>query len=64
MIAVDNVDANCKLFYLDGPGGSGKTFLYTILNFRGRGKIMMPFATTRIAAKLLKGGRTVHSGFT
>lgn len=54
---------NC--FYLDGPGGSGKTFLYRTLMafYRGKGKTVLPFATTGIAATLLKGGRTVHSGF-
>jgi ATP-dependent DNA helicase PIF1 len=30
---------------------------------RGRGQIVLPFATTGIAATLLKGGRTAHSGF-
>ncbi|GBO34032.1 hypothetical protein AVEN_263275-1 [Araneus ventricosus] len=51
--------------FLDGPGGSGKTFLYSaLLSFiRGKGDIALPFATTGIAATLLKGGRTVHSGF-
>ncbi|XP_070494675.1 uncharacterized protein [Chironomus tepperi] len=53
------------LFYIDGPGGSGKTFLYKTLMayFRGEGKIVLAFATTGIAATILKGGRTVHSGF-
>ncbi|GBN17800.1 hypothetical protein AVEN_95678-1, partial [Araneus ventricosus] len=51
--------------FWDGPGGSGKTFLYsTLLSFiRGKEDIALPFATTGIAATLLKGGRTVHSGF-
>ena len=30
---------------------------------RGRGEVILPFATTGLAATLLKGGRTVHSGF-
>ncbi|GBM93424.1 hypothetical protein AVEN_268464-1 [Araneus ventricosus] len=52
--------------FLDGPGGSGKPFLYsTLLSFiRGKGgRIALPFATTGIAAALMKGGRTAHSGF-
>lgn len=63
--ALDSVDQQPRCFYLDGPGGSGKTFLYsTLLAFvRGRDQIALPFATTGIAATLLKGGRTVHSGF-
>jgi DNA replication protein DnaC len=64
-VAVENVHADCKLFYLDGPGGSGKTFLYKTLMayFRGKRQVVLPFATTGIAATLLKEGRTVHSGF-
>jgi hypothetical protein len=63
--AVENECENNRYFYLDGPGGSGKTFLYcTLLSFiRGKGKVALPFATTGIAATLLRGGRTVHSGF-
>ncbi|GBL73242.1 hypothetical protein AVEN_159297-1 [Araneus ventricosus] len=51
--------------FLDEPGGSGKTFLYsTLLSFiRGRGDIALPFPTTDKAATVLKGGRTIHSGF-
>ncbi|XP_065317338.1 uncharacterized protein LOC135925787 [Gordionus sp. m RMFG-2023] len=30
---------------------------------RGRYQIVLPFATTGFAAILLKGGRTIHSGF-
>lgn len=63
--AIDNEDVQDRCFYLDGPGGSGKTFLYTtMMSFiRGRGQIVLPFATTGIAGTLLNGGRTVHSGF-
>lgn len=59
----DRGEARC--FFIDGPGGSGKTFLYkTLMAFvRGRDQVAMPFATTGIAGTLLKGGRTVHSGF-
>ncbi|XP_063781333.1 LOW QUALITY PROTEIN: uncharacterized protein LOC134929683 [Pseudophryne corroboree] len=66
IIAADNSHVTNHCFYLDGPGGSGKTFLYTTLiaYIRGKGQIVLPFATTGIAATLLKGGRTVvHSGF-
>lgn len=46
-------------------GGSGKTYLYkTLMSFiRGRGQNVLAFASTGIAATLLKGGRTIHSGF-
>ncbi len=54
---------NC--FFLDGPGGSGKTFLYNTLMsvLRGEDKIVIPVASTGIAATLLAGGRTYHSQF-
>ncbi|XP_073138532.1 uncharacterized protein [Henckelia pumila] len=52
-----------KLFFIDGPGGTGKTFLYrTILaHLRKSGKIIIVVATSGIAATLLLGGRTAHS---
>ncbi|GBN42705.1 hypothetical protein AVEN_52569-1 [Araneus ventricosus] len=63
--AIGNNNENDRYSFLDDPDGSGKTFLYsTLLSFiRGKGDIALPFATTGIAATLLKGGRTVHSGF-
>ena len=63
--AVENPHQQIRYFFLDGPGGSGKTYLYaTLLSFvRGKGQIALPFATTGIATTMLKGGRTVHSGF-
>jgi hypothetical protein len=54
-----------KCYFLDGPGGSGKTFLYrTILSyFRGKSMTVLPVASTGIAANLLKGGRTYFSQY-
>uniref|UniRef100_A0A7E4URS8 ATP-dependent DNA helicase n=1 Tax=Panagrellus redivivus TaxID=6233 RepID=A0A7E4URS8_PANRE len=54
-----------KLFFIDGPGGSGKTYLYnTLINvFLGRGKAILSVAWSGIAATLLPHGRTVHSAF-
>lgn len=54
-----------KLFYLNGPGGSGKTYLYnTLISFlRSRGQTVLAYATTGIAATLIKGGQTIHRGF-
>ncbi|KAH7869859.1 PIF1-like helicase-domain-containing protein, partial [Lentinula edodes] len=54
-----------KLFFLSGPGGTGKTFVYkTICNaVRARGWIVLCVASTGIAALLLAGGRTAHSMF-
>ncbi|XP_053164882.1 uncharacterized protein LOC128350484 [Hemicordylus capensis] len=54
-----------RCFFLDGPGGSGKTYLYkAILNtIRGQNELALPVASTGIAANLLQGGRTYHSQF-
>ena len=52
-------------FFLDGPAGTGKPFLYTTLlhAMRGKGEIVTPVASTGIAATLLSGGRTPYSVF-
>ena len=64
MTAVDG-DSDQKLFFIDGPGGSGKTYLYECLLhvIRGQGHKAIPTAFTGIAANLLEGGRTLHSRF-
>jgi ATP-dependent DNA helicase PIF1 len=53
------------LFFLDAPGGTGKTFLLNILlaKIREKGLIALPTASSGIAATLLSGGRTAHSLF-
>jgi chromosomal replication initiation ATPase DnaA len=53
------------IFFLDGPGGSGKTYLYRILlaSVRERGDVALSVASSGIAATLLPGGRTAHSRF-
>ncbi|XP_074314082.1 uncharacterized protein LOC141649287 [Silene latifolia] len=52
-------------FFLDGPGGTGKTFLYSTLlaNLRARGLICLAVASSGIAASNLPGGRTSNSRF-
>ncbi|UYV73090.1 hypothetical protein LAZ67_10001791, partial [Cordylochernes scorpioides] len=62
---LENNAENQRLFCVDGPAGTGKTFLFqTLMCFlRGAGKIVLPCASTGIAATLLKGGRTYHSLF-
>ena len=54
-----------NMFFIDGPGGTGKTFLYnTILaKLRSEGKVGVAVATSGIAANLLDGGQTAHSIF-
>jgi hypothetical protein len=50
---------------LDGPGGSGKTFLLNCIidSFRAQNIGTVAVATTGVAALLLRGGQTAHSGF-
>ena len=53
------------MFFLNGPGGTGKTFVYnTVCNtVRSNGWIVLCVASSGIAALLLRGGRTAHSTF-
>ncbi|KIJ12618.1 hypothetical protein PAXINDRAFT_82616, partial [Paxillus involutus ATCC 200175] len=52
-------------FFVHGPGGTGKTFLYNTLccALRGQGKVVLCIASSGIASLLLIGGRTAHSRF-
>ena len=52
-------------FFLQGPAGTGKTFLYNYLccYYRGQGKIVICVASSGIASLLLPGGQTSHSRF-
>ncbi|KAL6896782.1 hypothetical protein ACP4OV_007354 [Aristida adscensionis] len=54
-----------QVFFIDGPGGTGKTFLYNALlaKVRSEGLIAIASATSGIAASILPGGRTAHSRF-
>ena len=52
-------------FYLDAPGGTGKTFTfnYLIAFLRNNGYQVATAAPTGVAANLLLGGRTLHKTF-
>ncbi|XP_022881047.1 uncharacterized protein LOC111398365 [Olea europaea var. sylvestris] len=52
-------------FFIDGPGGTGKTFLYKALltAVRGQHFIALTTASFGVAASLLPGGRTAHLRF-
>nr|XP_027121996.1 uncharacterized protein LOC113738929 [Coffea arabica] len=54
-----------KSFFVDGPGGTGKTFLYSSLlaTLRSQGYIAIAVASSGVAASILPGGRTAHSRF-
>lgn len=53
------------LFFVNGPGGTGKTFLYRVIcsKLRSNGSIVLCVASSGIAALLLPLGRTAHSTF-
>uniref|UniRef100_A0A8R7RAK5 ATP-dependent DNA helicase n=1 Tax=Triticum urartu TaxID=4572 RepID=A0A8R7RAK5_TRIUA len=63
---LDHVVNNRKqVFFVDGPGGTGKTYLYKALlaKVRSLGKIAIATTASGIAASIMPGGRTAHSRF-
>ncbi|XP_024009422.1 uncharacterized protein LOC112084504 [Eutrema salsugineum] len=50
-------------FFVYGSGGTGKTYLWSLLEaaLRSKGDIVLNVASSGIAALLLQGGRTAHS---
>ena len=54
-----------KVFFLDAPGGTGKTFLIETIHklLRCRQRKVIAVATSAVAASLLYKGRTAHSTF-
>lgn len=54
-----------ECYFLDGPGGTGKSFLLEqiLANVRSNGNVALAVASSGIAALLLTGGKTVHSRF-
>ncbi|PWZ43652.1 putative ubiquitin-like-specific protease 1B [Zea mays] len=57
--------SNGGVFFVDGPGGTGKTYLYKALLavLRSQDKIAVATATSGVAASIMPGGRTAHSRF-
>jgi ATP-dependent DNA helicase PIF1 len=51
-----------RVFFVDGPGGTGKTFLYRCLiaTIRSEGLIAVATATSGIAASIMSGGHTTR----
>ncbi|XP_060210456.1 uncharacterized protein LOC132637377 [Lycium barbarum] len=54
-----------EAFFIDGLGGTGKTFLYRALlaAVRMKGFIALATASSGVATSILLGGRTTHSRF-
>ena len=65
MEAISDSSIEQRAFFVDGPGGTGKTFLYNTLlaKVRSQAHIPLAMASSDIAALLLTGGRTVHCRF-
>ncbi|XP_073362834.1 uncharacterized protein [Aegilops tauschii subsp. strangulata] len=63
LAAVERGDGG--VFFVDGPGGTGKTFLYKAMlaKVRSDGNIGIATATSGVAASIMPGGRTAHSRF-
>ncbi len=63
----DNVMAvvDRRAFFVDGLGGTSKTFFYSCLlsTVRTQGRVVVAVASTDITALLLDGGGTTHSRF-
>ena len=65
-LIMDSVNNNKGgLFSVYGSGGCGKTFLWKTLitKLRSESNIVLPVASSGIAATLMPGGRTAHSCF-
>lgn len=65
-LLIDKINANAGgVYFLDAPGGTGKTFLINLLlaKIRAEKKIAIAVASSGIAATLLPGGKTAHSMF-
>jgi len=63
--AVSSGGQGGSIFFLDGPGGTGKTFVQNVVlaKVRADGEVALAVATTGIAATLLTGGRTAYTRF-
>ncbi|KZR98379.1 Uncharacterized protein APZ42_006229 [Daphnia magna] len=66
MTAVNDVsNSHVRQYFLDGPRGTGKIFLYNTLItvLQGQGRRVIAVAATGIASTLLLDGTTYHSQF-
>lgn len=56
-------DDSGGIFFLDAPGGTGKTFLISLIlaTIRSQNEIVLALASSGITATLLESGRTAYS---
>jgi len=61
--SINNLDP--RIYFLDAPGGTGKTFVFNTLlsHWRAQGKVCVAVASSGIAAILLKGGKRLTVNF-
>jgi chromosomal replication initiation ATPase DnaA len=52
-------------FFMSGPGGAGKTFVYNTIcsKVRSEGEIILCVSSSGISSILIRGGRMAHSMF-
>ncbi|KAF5318680.1 hypothetical protein D9619_010670 [Psilocybe cf. subviscida] len=64
-IVDDVLSSTGSLFFLNGPGGTGKTFVYNTVCARLRSEqiVVLCVSSSGISALLIDGGRTAHSMF-
>ena len=64
-VTSSNDNKHSHLFFVDGPGGHGKTYLFNTIigHLRLQKKIVLAVASSGIASLLLLGGRTIHNRF-
>ncbi|KAM6547230.1 hypothetical protein CsatB_018906 [Cannabis sativa] len=63
---MEHISSNkAQAFFVEGPGGTGKTFLYEALlaTVRSRNLVALATASSGVAPSILPGGRTAHSRF-
>jgi len=63
---MSSVDVNNGgFFFIDGYGGTGKTFIWRAISaaIRSRGEIVLTIASNGITALLIPSGKTTHSRF-
>jgi ABC-type polar amino acid transport system ATPase subunit len=66
MEIIDHViNRKARVFFVDGPRGAGKTFMYRclIVIVCSKGVIAVATTTSGIATSIMPGGRTAHSVF-
>jgi primosomal protein N' len=61
----ENASGSQSCFFIDGLGGTGKTFLYSLLlnTVRAKGEVALAVASCALPALIMQGGRTAHSRF-